>query len=274
MTSCRVVRIFIALLVVSETGFLFGHGGVHELIEAQLKAVKRNPADPALRVELAKLYGQHGELKLALQNLDRVEAMAPGKFPTDFLRGEAFMVARAFAKAKQALDRYLAAHPETARAWLLRARAEKELHHQEPALADYREALKRSAPPEPDLVCEVTDALASAGKKDEAAAVLAAGIEKLGKIPSLVGRAIDLEIEAKNFDAALGRIEQARDEAPRPEPWMARRATVLAQAGRNEEARAAWKELLAHLDSLPESERTSHAMTSLAEQARAAMAAR
>jgi hypothetical protein len=53
---------------------------------------------------------------------------------------------------------------------------------------------------------------------------------------------------------------------------MARRAAVLAQAGRIEESQAAWKELEKHLASLPDQERTSRAMTNLAEEARQALA--
>ena len=265
----RFCFLFAVLLL---AGPAFGHEGLHELIAAQLKAVEKNPADPGLRLELANLYGRHGELQLALQNLDKVDTLAPGKFPTDLFRAEAFLTGHDFAKAKQALDRHLIIHPEIARAWLLRARAERELGQKEASLADYREALKRTTSPEPDLIEEISGALAAAGKKDEAGQVLATGIEKLGKIPSLVLRAIDLEIETKNFEAALRRIEQARQEAPRPEPWMAKRATVLAQAGRIEESRGAWKALLEHLNSLPENERTSRAMSTLTKEAREALA--
>ena len=248
-----------------------GHEGLHELIAFQTKAVEKSPSDPLLRLELASLYGKHGDLELSLQNLDRVDALAPGKYPTDLLRADAFMTVRDFARAKESLDRQLAAHPEAVRAWLLRARAERELDQREASLADYREALRRTPSPEPDLVQEVADALSTNGKKEEAAAVLAAGIERLGKIPSLVLRTVDLEVETKHFDAALRRIEDARSSAPRSEPWMARRATVLAQAGRIEESRAAWKALLERLDSLPDDEKASSAMTKLREDAHTAL---
>ena len=249
----------------------FGHDGLHELIDAQKRKVDQAPSDPALRFELANLHLKHGELKLALEQLDRVDQLAPGKFPTDLSRGEGWLGARDFTKAKQALDRMIGAHPEIARAWLLRARAERELRDDAACLADYREALRRTSSPEPDLVQEVADALASRGFHEEAAQVLANGIEKLGKIPSLVLRALDLEIAAKNFDAALRRLGEMQKEAPRPEPWMARRATVLAQAGRGKESRAAWKALADHLASLPERERHSTAMTQLADEARRAL---
>jgi tetratricopeptide (TPR) repeat protein len=259
------------LLLFLQPGTAFGHEGLHELIDFQTKAVDKNPSDPLLRLELASLHGQHGDVELALQNLDKVDALAPGKYPTDLLRGEAFTVVRDFVRAKEALSRQLVSHPESVRVWLLRARAERELNQQEASVSDYREALKRTPSPEPDLFQEIADALAANGKNEEAAAVLAAGIQRLGKIPSLVLRAVDLEVETKNFDGALRRIEQARQDAPRPEPWMARRAAVLAQAGRIDESHAAWKALIERLDSLPDNERTSSAMTKLREDARTAL---
>jgi tetratricopeptide (TPR) repeat protein len=260
------------LLLLLQTGSVLGHGGYHERIAYLTSAVENNPSDPLLHFELANLHAQHGDLQLSLQSLDRVDALAPGKFLTDLLRGEAWLVAGEFTKAKEALDRQLVSHPECARAWLLRARAERQLGQDAASLADYREALKRTASPDPDLIQEVADALATRDCQKEAAQVLATGIEKLGKIPSLVLRALDLEIAMKNFEAALRRVEEARQDAPRPEPWMARRAAVLAQAGRIDESRAAWKALVEHLDSLPDQERTSYAMSRLTEEARQALA--
>jgi tetratricopeptide (TPR) repeat protein len=260
------------LLFLLQIGSVLGHGGYHERIDYLNKAVKETPGDPSLHFELANLHGQHGDLRLALENVDRVDALAPGKFPTDLLRGQAWLVAEEFSKAKEALDRQLASHPENTHAWLLRARAERRLGQFEQSLADYREALKRTTSPDPDLIQEVAGALATHGQPEEAAQVLATGIEKLGKIPSLVLRALDLEISMKDFDAALHRVDEARRTAPRPEPWMARRAAVLAKAGRIEESRAAWKALVKHLESLPGRERTSNAMSRLAKEANQALA--
>jgi len=256
-----------SLLLILPTRSVLGHGGYHERIDYLNRAVQKKPGDPNLHFELANLHGQHGDLQLALENADRVDTLAPGKFPTDLLRGQAWLAAEKFAEAKEALDRQLASHPENTYAWLLRARAEKRLGQETASLADYREALKRTPSPEPDLIQEVAGALAAHGYEKEAAQVLTTGIEKLGKIPSLVLRALDLEIKTKDFEAALRRIEEARQNAPRPEPWMARRAAVLAQAGRIEDSQSAWKALMKHLDSLPERERTSHAMSRLADEA-------
>lgn len=267
----RVFLPTIALILLS-TRPVLAHGSYHERIDYLTGEIKKNPSDPLLHFELADLLGQDGNVPLALENLDRVDALAPGEFLTDFLRGQVWLQAGEFARAKEALDRQLVSHPGNPRSLLLRARAEQKLGQDQVSLADYREALKRTPSPEPDLFQEVADTLANHGYEKEAAQVLSGGIEKLGKIPSLVLRAIDLEIKTKNFDAALKRIEDARQSAPRPEPWMARRAAVLAQAGHIEESRTAWKELEKHLASLPDQERTSHAMTNLAEETRQALA--
>jgi tetratricopeptide (TPR) repeat protein len=260
-----------SFLLLLQAELVFGHGAYHERMTALTVAVEQNPSDPLLRFELANLHGQHGDLELALEDLDRVDALAPGKFLTDLLRGSAFLVASQFTKAKEAFDRQLVSHPENPRAWLFRARAERQLGHDDACLADYREAFKRTPSPDPDLVQEVADALALRHCQPEAAQVLAKGIEKLGKIPSLVLRAVDLDLTMKNFDAALHLVEEAQHDAPRPEPWMARRAAILDQAGRFDESHAAWKALVVHLASLPDQERSSHAMTTIADEARQAL---
>jgi len=83
---------------------------------------------------------------------------------------------------------------------------------------------------------------------------------------------MELEIMTGQFDSALTRVDQLQQFAPRPEPWMAKRASLLAQAGRVSESRAAWQSLLAHLSALPNLERGSKPMNLLAEQARQALA--
>lgn len=270
----RIRRLLLAgcWLLASLIGLAFGHGGYHERLAYLTEEVKKNPSDPRLHFELGDLLGQHGDLKLSLDNLDRVDALASGKFQTDLLRGQALLVAGQPAKAKEALDRQIASQPECVPARLLRARASQRIGEGAASLADYRDVWSRTPLPEPDLVQEVADALAAQGCQTEAAQVLAQGIEKLGRIPSLVLRAMDLEIASKNFDAALGRVEAMCQSAPRPEPWMARRASILAQAGRIEESSAAWNALVKHLAELPNQERGSHAMSKLMEEARHALA--
>jgi len=173
--------------------------------------------------------------------------------------------------AKEAFDRFLAKHPGHAQALVFRARALHRMERDEESLADYRAAVVSAKSPEPDLFQEASEALAKCGKVDEAVRLLGNGIEKLGPVPSLVLKAMSLEIATGRFDAALSRVDAMQKSAPRREPWMATRAGILEQAGRTAEARVAWEALRSRLAALPNLERGSHAMSVLAEQAEKAL---
>ena len=85
-------------------------------------------------------------------------------------------------------------------------------------------------------------------------------------------KALELELMLGRYDDALARVEVLQKSAPRPEPWIARRASVLAQAGRFNESKAAWQALITHIQALPNLERGSHSMQLLTEQAQQALA--
>lgn len=247
------------------------HGDLHVEIERVTSQLKSAPGRADLYWFRANLYFQHGLWNDALDDLENVDRFSPGAYPTDLLRGEARAVGGDHKSARLALDRFLSAHPENAQALMVRARVLNNLGEQAASIADYRAALKASKAPEPDLYLEVANALAAAGAGPEAVQALDRGLKSLGAIPSLAIRAIELKIAQGRGGEALELIAQMQKSAPRPEPWMAKRAGVLAQIGRAEEARAAWQALIDHLAALPNLERGSHAMVMLAEEARQAL---
>ena len=249
----------------------WGHGPLHERIAALTAEVATRPDDAGLRYQLAEICYQHGDWDTALKHLVRVDGLAPGQFPTDLLRGRAALSAGKTDDAKAALDRFITAHPGNAQALYLRARAFERLGKNDECLNDYRAALAADKRPEPDVFQEVAVALAFRGHEEEALRVLDAGMAKLGVIPTLGLKAMEMEVSLKRYDAALLRLDAMQKAAPRPEPWMAKRAALLEQAGRIDESRAAWKSLVTHLSALPETERRSHAMSKLAEQSKLAL---
>lgn len=248
------------------------HGDLHQRIGQLMAEIARQPDDAQLHLALASVYCQHGEWKFALAETEAVERLAPGLHLADFLRSEALLGDGKPAEARALLDRLIATQPKNFRALTLRARALAALGQPAACVADYRAALRAVAQPEPDLVQETADALVACGQSDEAVQALGDGIARLGPIPSLMLRAMELEVATGRFDAALSRIDAMQKSAPRPEPWMAKRAELLTQAGRPAEARAAWQALIAHLAALPNLQRGSHAMSLLAERARQALA--
>jgi tetratricopeptide (TPR) repeat protein len=248
------------------------HGAIHEQLQALAVALENSPDDPALLFRQAELLVAHDDRDAALGSLDRVETLAPGHYPTALPRARLVLAAGQPEQAVALLAAHLAAHPDDLTALLLRARAHSALGWRNEACADYREVWHRSgAAADCDLVQEIADALA-ADAPPEALTVLDAGLQHHGPVPSLLLRALELDLALHRHDSALQRVQFLRGLSPRPEPWMARRAEILAQAGRAAESRAAWQALVTHLETLPNLDRGAPALRQLAERARTALA--
>lgn len=259
-----------AWLLTSGTGC--SHGAFHERIAELSQQIAAQPQNARLYLQRADSYRQHEDWQAALADCGKARELNPA-IEADLPHGRTLLEAGRPADALPLLDGFLGRHPQNAQALTCRARTFEKLGRHSAAIADYREALKHTPIPEPDLVLETANVLAAQGSEAEAVQGLNAGIEKLGPLPSLVLRSMQLEIATKNFDAALGRVESMRRTAPRAEPWMARRASILTQARRIPESRAAWQALVEHLAALPNLERGSHAMSKLMEEATQALAA-
>lgn len=261
---------FCAVLVTSP---LAAHGTFHAQYLRLQEEIAANPQDALLQCRLANLFAEHEDFATALGALERATELDPKLATIELVRGEVLCAAGRSAEARESLNRFLAREQSNSLGWLLRARVRTSLGEARAALEDFRSALRTNRSPEPDLYQEVGDALAAQGELDEALAILADGLRTLGPIPSLSLRAIELESVAGRCDAALARVDQLQRTAARPEPWMVRRAELLAHAGRSVEAVAAWRELRAHLAALPAEIRSTHAMSRLAERAQQELAA-
>ncbi|BCU79785.1 hypothetical protein [Luteolibacter sp. LG18] len=246
------------------------HSDLMALVDAQLE---KEPRNGELWYRRAELELEHEDYEETLRDLEKTEECAPGKFPVLWVKGQVLDAQGKPEEAKAALDTHLAANPTHWGALASRARVETKLSLHEKALLDYAAALASNREAEPDLVQETAACMAANGHTDEAVKVLENGLKRLGPIPSLQMKVLEIEVLAERFDAALVRVSTLQRLAPRPEPWMARRASILTEANRLTEARAAWLALSDHLKALPEAERGSHSMSKLAQQAREAIAA-
>ncbi|MBM3854930.1 MAG: hypothetical protein FJ399_17550 [Verrucomicrobia bacterium] len=260
------------LAAVLAAGSAFGHGAFHDRLRELTAALEAKPRDARLHFELAQIFCQHGDWLMALAAADSADELQPGAFPTDLLRGEVLLAREDPAKARAALDRLIATRGPTPQALILRARTKALLEGAESALPDYRAAVRQADRPGVDQVREVAAAFVRLGHRAEAADLLDRAIVEAGPDPALLLEALDLEIATGRFAAALRRVDALQAAAPRPEPWMARRAEVLAQTGDPAAARAAWLVLQRHLESLPNLERGSPALRAVAAQAQAALA--
>lgn len=247
--------------------------GTHSALLARVdERLAEQPLNGDLWYQRAVLEFEHEDWAAAASDFEKAEQYAPGGFPVLWWQGRILDQQGNFRDAKSVLDRFLAKTPGHWGGLASRARVEIKLGRVNEALDDFRAALAANPEAEPDLVVEVAQALACNGVTDEALRVLEAGVKRLGPIPSLQLKILEVEVNSGRYDSALSRLDAMQRSAPRPEPWMEKRASLLAQAGRPGESRAAWQALVSHLKSLPANERDSHSMVILSERARQALA--
>lgn len=247
------------------------HGTHSFLMKRANEGLAAQPADGGKWYQRALLQFEHEDWADSLADLEKAEEFAPGEFPVLWMRGQIADKQGKPADAKAAFDEFLSTAPDHWGALASCARVEVKLGLHDEALADYRKALANNPKAEPDFYNEVAQALAARNLTDEALKVVGAGSIRLGEISSLQMRALEIELGVERWDAALVRLDRIQKCAVRPEPWMMKRAGVLAAAGRLDESRAAWLSLIARLESLPPAERESHSMSLISEQARLAL---
>ena len=241
----------------------FAHGDLHEQIVAVTAQLAREPGNAELHLKRAELHRAHETWLDAAKDYDSPATLAPELFAVELGRGKMLLAAGKPADAVKALDRFIAKKPDFADAFITRARAKANLAEHPAAAADYAHAIKLTARPEPEVYIERAHALAAAARGPDAVRTLDDGIAKLGPLVTLMLPAIELEVRAKNFDAALARVDRLTAAAPRKETWLARRAEILTTAGRPTEARATCEAALTAIAKLPEPRRLTKATLDL-----------
>ncbi len=260
-------------MAVSHRAEIFAHGTSHERIESASREIASRPDDASLYLRRGILQLEYGDWRACLLDVDEAERRQTQDLGAGFVRARAQAAGGFFADANASLDKFLAVHPAHAGALIQRARVFGALGKKAEAAEEFVRAMSHVSQPEPDQVFELAALLCAAGREADALAAIDRTLKATPGVPSLVECGVRIEMGLGNFDGALRRIAEAISAATIKEPLMARRAAVLAQAGRVTDSLAAWRELQARLAALPAVQRESHAMSSLSERARHAIGA-
>jgi Flp pilus assembly protein TadD len=227
-----------------------GHGAYHDVVEELMTKIEVAPEDASLRFKLACAHQEHGEWKQALIECRQTRRLSKAKeaYEVGFIEGMALADAGLIEAAKDVLDAFLADNQAHAAAHAQRGKVLLKLG--QPAEAS--KALETALQLNPNAPSAWWLEAAQAGNAVE---VLRKALQAHADDPELLTASLDAESKAGNADEALRCVEALQRIAPRPEPWMARRAEVLQAAGRMNEAREAWAALHRHLMTLPNLER-------------------
>lgn len=247
------VRVFAAFWLSGAFGIAFGHGAYHDVVAELSAKLALTPGDANLRFRLAAAHVEHGEWKACLEEVAKVEALSGGAIRTTYLSGKALAGEGKLVPALADLDAFLDAEPGHQLALIERARVRVKLGQVEAGHRDYAAALAKPAPAEVHV--EAVEALRRHDRPEEAFDLAEAAVKETGGDPAALLCAIDCAASLGRTDEAVGHLEALMKKWPRPEPWMQRKAEILAAAGRREEAKAAWRDLHDHLLALPNLER-------------------
>lgn len=239
-------------------------------IEAVTQQIQKEPGNAVLYVQRGELRRMHMEWDAALADFDRALSLDPSIKTIDLSKGRLMadggwpLTARAF------LDRFLDAQPNHAEAFTTRARVLTSLDLHLAAAEDFAAAIRLSPEPGPELFIERAQTLAALGADYHVKALegLDEGVKKIGPLVTLQLLAVDLVLKQKQYDNAIARIDKIAARSPRKETWFARRGEILEQAGRPQDARAAYRSALAALNTLPPVRRNVPAMAQLEKRIR------
>lgn len=254
-------------------GLARAHGSHDDRLATVERRIATDPGDAEGYLERSLIYREQGDFHRSLSDLDRAAQVTPDDARALLLRGRLFLAWSRPHDARPPLERLVARQPRNPEAQLALARALARDGHPLEAVLHYDRAIENAPVPTPTHYLERAQALAAAGEDHLEAAVagLDAGIRRLGPAPALTRYAIELELRRGRTDAALARLSLV------PSPGLdadrlAWRGEILDRAERSEEARAAYSEALAEIESLPAHKRATPARARLEARTREALA--
>ncbi len=248
-----------------------GHGDYHEVVSEIEEALKNEPENADLHFRLAMACEEHGEWSSALVALERTERLAPGKHPVSLVQGLALAKGGQWQAAEAMLNLFLETHPKHAKALTERARVKLQLKRSDEAIGDFQAVIENCSQPEVEVFLEMADVWLSKGNPTEAVRVLNEGVTRLSLHPELLEKAFQVTMAAGQYEVALGHLDALQQASPLPQEWMARKAQLLAEWGRPEDAQKIWRELRDHILARPNLERGQPHFVSMLEKAQRAL---
>ena len=250
----------------------FAHGSLHERSGAMDRLVAENPrwAEPLLR--RAELFREHGDLERALEDIARARKLDPDLSRIDFHLARVYLDQGRLEEARSVASDFLVQArslaglepliPSTHR---LLARIALRSGDGLGAAEQLSQAITASERPAPVLFILRAEAFQSAGTEhlDDAVAALDAGVRELGPLASLQQRALALELERRDYAAALLRIDAMMGAAPTDPKLVVRKGNILEQGGRRDQALEAYSLALRSLEGRSPATRKTPAMAGL-----------
>jgi tetratricopeptide (TPR) repeat protein len=260
-------------LVLSLPGRALAHGSHDSRIATLTDAITASPDSMDLYLQRGELYQLERHWDLATRDFRRAEVLSP-EDPRSRMCLASLLVDTA--RPAAALEQLTVSAPSESNPefWYLCSRAYADLEGWTDAIQCLDKALSLWEHPRPDRYVDRVHLVLARNPRDWTTALegLDAGIARLGPLPSLGLLALDLEVEAGAYAAALSRLDAIANWLGRPEFVLARRGEILELADRRLEASVAYTEALDFIEKLSARRRCAPATRELEQRVRSALA--
>ena len=258
-------RALVLLAVVSWASMAFAHGAPSERLALLDAVIEGEPNSVSHLLDRSELHRRHGRFDMAIGDLLRAQSISPDEHRIDHLLGRNHLEKGDFANAETTLRRYVDIVPGSSSGHVALAHALSGQHRHLEAARHYELAIAAQPTPVPDHFLGRARAYWAAGGPhiDQAINGLDEAMDALGPLVALQKLAIGIELARRNPDGAIDRVDQILAGARRQETWLVRKGRILADTGRHDEARAAYRSARDALESLPARVRSSAAMLAL-----------
>ena len=257
----RVLRLAVVTWCVATLGSvspIFGHNDPSDRITELSHRIEDDPENAILYLERGKLHRTAGEWRSAEPDFRRAVALDHELGRARLYLATTLLEPGDFAEAETLSTQYIDGHADDVPGRVARARARAALGDHAGAVEDWTVVVARttsSGRGNPEHYLQLSSSLTAVGEILDALAVLDDGANRLGGPIVLALRAIELELELDCVDDALARIARIENRATRKDTWAARRARILEEQGRADQALSAYGDALTAIAALPESRR-------------------
>ena len=242
----------------------WGHGDEHEAIEKLSERIKASPESARLPLERAALYARHGEFALALQDLEKAEALDENLDAARALRARIWWKMGKPTDARALQETYLQKHPEDDQVRFDYTDTLAALGEIPAALRELDALVARNEHPSPDVVARRIE-LTELHGADGAAQALdwLSGFLKSHPLPVFEEAALRFEIKLGRNSEALQRMDRMIAGSARPAALLVRKAELLDSQKRTVPAKESALAAAAALDRLPNALRMADASREL-----------
>lgn len=264
--------LFASIIFLSCAEGVYAHGDIHERID-HLTLEMQASGDPLeLYIKRGQLYLDAEHPQDALKDFQRALNIAPDRKDIHFYYSQAEL---ALGNAEQALlhgNLFLQhANSNAARARALKLRGDIFSHQRKfhEAAIDYTQVIEQKDNAAlPDDYVRVADTYLEADKNNAVIALdwLNRGIKQLGALAVLEERALRIETDHKNYDAALMRIDRLLSQGQRLPFLYYQKGEILTLKGETATALSTYRQALAALDEMPATRSKTPAMVQLRSQ--------